>query len=397
MKLLQTYSRNTSVDIKHKPKLVEKFFPLGGINKYITLQTKSGMPAKDYSQYQEVIDLLFPILEKEGIKILHLGQDSPPLSKVINLNNQTSIGQAAFLLKKSLLHVGADSWMAHFCGAEEVPLVSLYGSTTVANHSPYHFNKDKTIFLESHRNGNKATFAREENPKTVDFINPEDIASSVLKLLNLEFSFPYKTLFIGQNYQNRIIESAPNQVIDVRNLNLPQLIIRADYCFNEQNIFNQAGLGKISILTDRALNPQLLQTIKPNIVEIIYIIKHIPKPDPSFCKLLFQLKIPYKLISWLPNEELNNYKLDFLDFPVIIPQNSDKPKELDVERIKTGNIYYKSNKFLLSNSAIYQSKYSWLNNSPIPQIQPTLEKVTEKNLEELYKEKEFCYFLEKIS
>ena len=197
------------------------------------------MIAKDYSYFQEVINIVNPYLEKENIKILHLGQDSSPLDNTLNLNNKTSISQCAFIIKRSLLHFGNDSWMCHYAGAEDIPLVSLYGPTTINNHSPFFYNKDKTIFLESHRNGNKATFSREENPKTIDFIHSEDVAAAVLKLLNIPYILTNKTLFIGNLYNNKMVHSIPNQIVDTNRLGLQSLIVRMDIDFNEENLIKQ--------------------------------------------------------------------------------------------------------------------------------------------------------------
>jgi hypothetical protein len=393
MRLLETYSRNCSVEIKHKPTLNTKFFPLGEINKYITIQTKSGMPAKDYSYYQEVVNLLFPILEKEGIKILHLGQDSPPLNRVVNLNNQTSLAQCAFILKKSLLHAGADSWMAHFCGAEEVPLVSLYGSTTVTNHSPYHFNKDKTIFLESHRNGNKATFAREENPKTIDLINPEDIARAVCKLLNLDFDYSFKTLLIGSAYNNRTIESCNDAVIDITKLGVQNLIIRNDYNHNLNNVFSQLQHCPCAIVTDKPLPIEPLVQLRQNVIEILYEITE--QHSPEFVKQLFDNKIPFRLYTKLSEEKLRPIKLQYLDFPhIIFRKSADAPEILKDKNLS--NIYYKSARFLLGNGKIYSSFWDYKTDRAIPSFESVPLQVMDINLDELWADKEYLYLLEKV-
>ena len=393
MRLLQTYSRNCSVDIKHKPKILEKFYPLGNINKYITIQNKSGMPAKDYSYFNEVINLILPYLEKEKIKIIHLGQDSPPLNNVINLNNKTNIGQACFILKRSLLHFGVDSWMCHFCGAEEIPLVSLYGNTTIANHSPYYYNPDKTIFLESHRNGNKATFAREENPKTVDFILPESIAAAILKLLNIPFDYPYKTIFIGQNYHNRTVESANDCVIDTAKLGLTNIIMRCDYNYNLDNLFKQTQMSKVVIITDKILPIEPLQKLKPNIVEILYKIKK--ENDPGFINSLRQIKISYKLWSQLENEDLNPIKLDYMDYGIIYKKDISIPDVIKKSDLK--NLYYKNSNFLLSNGKIYPTYWDYKCDRFVPNFEGTILPILDVNLEELFIDKDNLCFLEKTS
>lgn len=393
MKLLETYSRNTSVDIKHKPTLIEKFFPLGDITKYITIQSRSGMPAKDYSWYQEIIELINPILEKEGIKIIHLGQDAQPLQKVVNLIGQTTLGQAAFLLKRSLLHFGADSWMAHFCGAEDVPLVTLFGNTTIANHSPYFFNKDKTAFLESHRNSQKATFAREENPKTIDFIYPEEAARAICQLLNLNFECKYKTLSIGPAYQSRVVESCNDFVVNIGQLGIPNIVVRNDYNYNLDNIIKQAQIGKIAIVTNKIIPIEILQQIRPNVLEVVYELTK--EHDPSFPKALLDNKIPFRLYTYLNDEELNKIKFSYIDIPQIIFRKNTNPPDLLKDKQDLSKVYYKSSKFLLGRGKIYQSLFDYNCDRAISSFESVPLQVMDINLHELYNDKEHLYFLEK--
>ena len=393
MRLLETYSRNTSVDIKPKPKLIEKFFPLGGVDKYITIQTKSGMPAKDYGYFNEIINLLSPYLSKENIKIVHLGQGEgvEQFKNTIHLINQTSIHQAAYIIKRSLCHLSVDSWSSHYAGAENIPLVSLYGSTTVDNHSPYFYNKDKTILLESHRNGNKATFSREENPKTVNLINPETVALSVLKLLNISNSINYSTIYIGNLFNNRMLQTIPNQAINISNLGVQSLIVRMDIEFNEDNLAKQLQICPCSILTKKPLHPNLIKQFRDQILEIIYFIDKDHSVD--FVRHLHDLRVPYKLISELPDEELKKLKLDYLDFHIIVKKDTSIPKE--IENKDLSKLQYKSNQLYLGHEKIYQSEYSYRNNQPLDSFENKFQDLTKENLETLWREKDFCYISEK--
>jgi len=372
---------------------MEKFFPLGDIGKFITIQNKSGMSAKDYQYFQEVIDILFPILNKENIKIVHLGQDSPPLNGVINFNNKTSIGQAFFILKKSLLHFGVDSWLTHAACAEEVPCISLYGSTTIENHSPYHFNPEKSIFLESHRNGAKATFSRDENPKSVNLINPELIASSICKLLNLPFDYPYQTVSIGAFYNIKFLESCPDSVIDIRNLGIDTLIMRMDLVFNEQNLAGQLNLNKCSILTNKPINLDLLRNFRQKIIDLVYFVEEDNNPD--FVKNIKDLRIPYRLVTTLLTEKLNEYKFNYIDYNIINSIDTSKPKEINEDDIKNGLIFYKSSKTLLSKGKIYNSHQDFKNSRPIPSFEVFPQQVLLDNISDLYKEKDYILFLKK--
>lgn len=397
MKLLETYSRNCSVDIKHRPKIVEKFFPLP-IDKYITLQNKSGMPAKDYDWFQEVIDLISPQLAESGIRIVLIGKEdpkniSPTYSNVIDVRNQTSLGQSVYLINRSVCHLGVDSWCAHLAAANGIPVVALYGSTTVKNHSPFHKN-DHCHFLESDRAGKKASFAREENPKSVNLIKPEEIAQKIMIELGLNFNVQYKTLEINPSYNVRIVECIPDQVVDMGKMGASHSIVRMDFHFNEENLFRQLTQGTCTIVTDRPINLDLLQRARPNVRDIIYNIKDSPKPNPQFVKALLDTKFKYNLMTTLSKEEVNKYKLDFMDLGIINVRTTNVPKSFDIKNID--NLFYKSNRFLLSSQKIYQSLYDYKNKRPIPELKPTPQPIIEANLDYLWAESEHNYLLEKI-
>lgn len=367
MKLLESYANSSSVEIKHKPTMYEKYFALPSeVTKYITIQNKSGMPAKDYIWFQDVIDILFPILEKEGIKILLLGQDAPLLNKVINLTNQTSIHQSYYLVKRSLLHLGVDSWLCHAAGAENIPLVELFGTTSVKNHAPYHYNKDKTIFLESHRNGQLPCFQREENPRTINFIKPEDVAESCCKLLNLSFDWPYKTIYQGEiSFANMVI-STMDSVINPAQLQLNNLICDLILNFNEQILANQLNIVDCSIITNRPINLDLIRQFKPRVKEIIYIIESLEFSAPDFVKGIQKLGIPIRVLSALDTETTNNLKLDWMETAILMPKI-----KFDITTIKEfngtniDNLYFKSSKFYLGRGKLYPSKKHYIDDKSI--------------------------------
>ncbi len=380
-----------------KPYITEKYFPLPFSN-YITFQPFS-RPIKNYDYYNEVLSLINPILEKNNIKIVQVGgPNEKQFPFCYPTQGNTNWGQLAFLIKNSKLHFGSDSIGQHLASFYDIPLVDLICNNYKTSVQPFFGTKNKQIIFEPIRpEGHKPVFALDgENPKSINTICPIKIAHSICELLNLEFIYPYESIYIGQNYQNKIIESAPDFVINISNLEIQNLVVRMDIIFNEQNLFGQLQHCKCIILTDRPINSQLLIGTRQNIMEIIYILKKDPAPDFNFCKLLSNLRIPYKLLSYENDEFLNPLKLDFLDFPIIIKKSSEIPKEINIEKIKEGKIFIKSNKFLLARSKIYSCCQTYLNNQPLSSINPTLELLSEQNLDKIGIESDFLYFLEKF-
>ena len=179
--LIETYARSTGLLID-RPWMKEDFWPLP-FERYITLGTGSGQVPKCYDYYQEVLNILAPYLSKAEIAVVLLGvKEDSALQGAPDLRGKTSLHQSYYLVNRALLHLGNDSWMAHAAGNLETPLVALYGSTDKTIHGPHWHGNVK--LLESHRRGNKPSFSN-ESPKTINLIDPFDVARSVLDLLGL--------------------------------------------------------------------------------------------------------------------------------------------------------------------------------------------------------------------
>lgn len=266
MKLLELYSLATGLKIG-KQSLTEHFYPLP-FSKYITLHSSSGMQGKNYPYYQLVVDFLNPILSSYNIRIVQMGlKDDAELSGCYPIKGKTSVNQGSFILSKSLLHIGNDSVWCHRAGYLGIPLVELFGPTSVANHSPYGVDRSKAALIESHRWGRNPTFASQESPLSVSTISPEDVANSVLGLLGLSERINRKTQFIGPLYQHLIFDYVPNAA---PSLNLaPEIPItaRMDLVHSEQNLLALLQSGrKVTIVTKAPIDLNLLASFKGSIL-----------------------------------------------------------------------------------------------------------------------------------
>ena len=160
MHLLEQYSLASGVKIK-KPYIYEKFFPVTA-DKYITFHPSS-KPSKTYDYWQEVINLILPVLDSKGIKIIQLGQEKEKVyNGVLSLVGFTNINQTAFVLRGSMLHVGADSFPTHIASGYNKKIVALYSNNYVNCVRPFFGDPKDHVLLEPKRN-NKPTFSFEEN------------------------------------------------------------------------------------------------------------------------------------------------------------------------------------------------------------------------------------------
>ncbi len=393
MHLIEQYALASSSTIS-KPQIFTKYFPLPNINKYITLHTQS-KETKSYDLWQEVIDLILPILRKENISIIQIGQkDEKPINGCYHIMGQTSLNQCCYILQNTLAHLGCDSFPVHVCSVFGKKICSIYSNNFIRNVGPYWSKAEDVILLEPDRKeGEKPSFMI-TGEKSINTIKPEKLAQSICKLLNLDFLYPYKTLQIGKFYQNRVIESDCSNVLNIQQIGLSNIILRLDYNYNLAVMIEQLKRNPCSILTDKAIPINILQELKPHVLEVM--VKITDKHNPLFIKELQEAKIKYRMFTELPIKELNKIKLDYIDFTQIITHRGEPVMPEILKDKNLANIYYKCNKNVISND-FYQSKYDLLSkrkfNPNTPEPQPI------KNLEflkELYAESDYCIWLEKV-
>jgi len=360
MRLLDTYATNTGSKID-KPFIYSKYFPLP-IGKYITFQAQTPYDSRNYSYWQEVISLIHPYLNKNNINIVQVGtKDEKPLNGVINLLGQTNINQLAYIIENNILHFGADSLCVHLSSYFNKLIVSLYSISNPNVAGPHFGDKSKHILLKGYeRTGNKKpSYSQVESPKSIDEIKPEEIAGAILKLLDIKYSNLPESIYFGKDLNARSFELIPDEITDVNSISIENPIVRMDYCFNEQVLENILSAKKTIIFTNKSIKKDLIKKYKKNILQVIYIIEE--DNDINFVKLLKNNSINYTLLSFLEESILNKYKIDYMDYNLIIDKKH-KTKE-DAKIIDANNLFYKSSRTLVSSKGQFISRYDWLYNS----------------------------------
>jgi hypothetical protein len=361
MKLITAYSLATGSKID-RPHIQTNPYPLP-FQRYITIQDSSGMrESKDYSYWMDVLDLLIPHLKKNNIEIVQIGdKDVPTLKIAHSLCGKTNIYQTAYIIKNSMLHIGNDSFACHMAGAFNVPLVAIYGPTTVSNHGPYWYNKEKTYLIESHRNGKLPSFTSKEEEKTINLIKPEEIANAVLKVFEQK-TLDHKTVYIGYTYPTWIFEFIPDSNINPNFQRDALLNVRMDYYFDEKILAETLSYRKCNILTDKPLGLDYLRAFKQNIKLISYELDD--TTDLNYIEQVQKLGIQLDLVA-NPRCDLNNIRFKFLDYEVHKKDIFDK-KSIDLpDGIGYSDLKFKTNKFILSNGKMYTSHSHVKRNIPV--------------------------------
>lgn len=360
MHLIETYALNCGLKID-EPYIYDKYCPIP-FEKYICFQPYSKYDAKSYDYWQEVINQIFSKLQNENIHIIQIGgKDEKPIENCYHLQGKTSIAQAAYIIKNSILHLGVDSFGVHIASHYDKNIIALYSNSRPENAGPY-FNKNSKYKIFEVDRSKKPSYSAVENPKSINKIDPAKIANQVLEYLNIP-SNDIRTAYLGESYNRRLIESVPNMVIaDISQFKIESLIIRMDYEFNENILAEQLKRNRCSIVTNKAINYDLLNAFKPHIDQIIYDIGE--DHNPNFAKQLQKLARPFVISTSLSEQFVNDLKLKYLDISPISRVPKSKKNDI-INDQKLNNLYYKSNKYTVSQGKIYPSKAAYKANIPI--------------------------------
>lgn len=377
MKLLELYSLATGLRIGQQY-LVESFYPLS-YDRYITIQAGSGMAAKNYPHYDDVLSLMTPALNCAGIKILQLGgKEDRALPGCIHLQGQTNLHQSNYLLHRSLCHVGNDSWMSHRGGEMEVPLVICFGPTTPENHGPYRYDPH-SVFIESHRFGRRPTFASQESPSTIAVIPPEQIANAALGLLGLP-KVNRQSLYIGEAYHQTAVELAPDSVLPPSVNVGGALVIRMDHATPgdpeaENRLAANLQLRRCLVVTDRELNLNLLIQMKPNLGGLRVEVDGV---SAAWIKAVKRLGIQTAFFSSERDpDKLARRRLDLYDACLfdhyLAPTREDFLKGASTylnrtvdSTVITPRLQFTTHKLLLAGGKVYLSEAHWRAGQPTP-------------------------------
>jgi hypothetical protein len=365
MHLIQVYATSSGSKIG-QPFIYTTYFPLGGINKYITFQAQSKYNSKNYDLFQDVINILFPVLEKHGIKILQVGGPNEfNYQYCVNLVGKTDIHQLSYVIKNSQLHLGPDSLGIHLASYFNVPIVGLYSCSSVANSGPYWGDRSKHVLFEGFKNvkNKKPSYSAEEFPKSINTIKPEEIAKAVFKLLNIEQNVPFETIHIGEKYSQMILrEMVPNANLPVLEDRRP-IEVRMDLNFNESILERQLQVSSCAIVTNKRVSLDLLQKYKGHVAAVVYEIDK--NDDPSFAHEVRALGLNLLLISYLSNDDIREKKINYYDLG-LINKMPEPPLDL-VEKLKSDmpKLYFKSNKIISSNGQFFMTDAARVTNQPI--------------------------------
>ena len=317
--LIEEYAKNLGVKIS-EPIVNDHFFPITQC-KYITLN-QAGVASKTYSHYDIVLSLLKPFLDRAGIKVIQIGGDKKIEGTEAALN--ISFKQQAFVLSKSLVHLGCDGALAQVASSKKIPTVTIYGNAFPANVKPF-FSKS-TINKSIQPNWDKKPcFATEDPKRQIDTIKPEIIAQKVLDLLDIEKeSIKFVTKNIGELFSQSVVEIIPTSFAPLRIPQGQELMIRTDYGCDEVSFLKYCSNYKVSITADSLIQPHGLQKIANNINKFFLFIDSSWDTIPAnYFAVLKNLDIDLTML--VKNEDdLNALRNKYFDTPVVLYEEAEE-------------------------------------------------------------------------
>ena len=365
MHLVEQYALASGSKIG-KPYLREAYYPTPA-DRYLTFSPFS-KPSKNYDYWKETLGMLIPTLAKIGVSIVQIGdKKSNALQGCIDLRGKTSINQAAYLIKRSLLHFGADSFATHMASSFGVKSVTLYSNSPVQNCRPFWSAQNQCVNLESDKGENNPSFALEEDPKTINTIEPEKVALSILRLLNIDTKVKHKTVFIGPKWNMDFLEVVPTHVAKFsQKAPKDRHVVRMDYHFNEEVMAAQLSSNPGLVVTNKPISIDLLKSKKDSIEQVIYLLKQ-DEWDVNFVRSMDRANIKNSIYTNLKKEPLKRLKFDLLNLnkPISILEDKSIKEIKDYEKLNLNNLQFRSKKFVIEKDKIYPGRAAYLNGKSV--------------------------------
>ena len=355
MHLVEQYALSCGIKID-KPSVETCFYPTS-FDKYITLHASSGMEGKNYDYFNDVVEMILPYLKEKNIGIIQIGDSKDKkIEGCEHYNGLTSLNQSFYLIEKSILHCGNDSFSSHVASGFNKKIVCLYSVLFKECCGPYWGDKSQQILLEPDRENKKPSFSSKENPKTVNQIKPEEIASSILDLLEIDHNLKnINTLYTGKDYHVTSLAVVPNHVMPESFAPGQPVNIWGDECFDEKNIAEWAYKRRCNIFLNQPMKINFIKAIARNINQINYEVSL--DTDENYLKALKRMSIRTSLYC-RDESIIDDIRIKLFDWDILHMSKKTK-KDLDNADLLCDNTRYKNSRKVISNGKTYASKAAY--------------------------------------
>lgn len=353
MHIAESFALASGAKLKNQ-RLYERFIPTGS-NQYVSFHKIH------YDQFQEVLNLIQPVLKNYGIDIIQIGGSNYP--KILSIPKLKDYGSASYVLRNSLLHFGEYSILFDLCSSVNIKSLILNSIGYENVICPFFLNKDNQVVINNYsKNNNLPLFDSKNSKDLLNEIKPEDIAANILNLLGFEFHKPYDTLYRGEYYKENFFEINIYPIKDyVYDLSqIPDPVLRLDYNFDLVFLEKHLKNKKCRIRTNKEIPISIIEKYADKINGIDLEIKS-KENFAQFIKSVKKLKVELLLFSFLEEENCNDLKMQYLD---IEPINFQKNKTPIIDfNLNDENLYFKCDEVILYKNKFYISKEDIINDN----------------------------------
>lgn len=368
MNLLEKISLDCGVKASN-PFVDKLYMPIKNHN-FIIFDTRCKNQTGSYDYFLDVFEMVRNYLKQNKIDIIQLASEDSyklPCDKCyITINKK----QEAYLISKARLIISNENYSLYLASIFNVKSIGLYSVNNSKNTKPFWNQESQTIF-ESDREGNLPTYGQlNETPKTVNSINPYELAKSILDNLNIKNDFDkFELIYLGRSFNQKIIEVVPDFISNQEFLKNSSINLRLDYVDNlDINTFAfWLSNRKINLITNKDINLKAINQFKNNIMMLTIMLSE--KISEQFLKTAKQMG--YRIKIFCSNEnELNYYRNKFFDWQVEKDQkNFNKFTELKNISNKS---FFISSKILISKGKQFSCKANYLINKFLDKSQETV-------------------------
>lgn len=354
--IVEEYAKCLGVKVGH-PVISEHFYPIPS-DQYITINTDNAkLSSKNYDHWYTVYELIKDKLKENNIELIQVGGKEDTILKCVDHSILgVTLKQMSYIIKNSKLHFGPDTFISHIASAFDIPSIFLYGNCYPECSLPVWNKESKSLSFAPDFSEIKPSFSPSEQVKRINEIKPEEIAKSILSLLNIQLSLDsYETVNIGRYYNNKVTEVIPNFMppSDFK----PETVInlRCDYELLPESLSHWMKY-KVNLMFDDRIDPNIIFENRKNIAGLtIFMDKGLIEKE--YLDFLNTIGLKYNLIS--KNKDLiSDIRMKFFDL-VIEEYRTPNKKDLDFTSELCDNTFYHSNKTLISNNKEYYSKAAW--------------------------------------
>jgi len=340
--LLHEYSKSLGVKVS-KPDLQQHFFPCLD-EKYIVFYDGEKQASKIYKHYSTVFQLLRETLDNHDIKIYQIGGENAIAG--VNRHLSCSLKNEAYIVDKSMLYLGPDSYLAQYASSQDVKTITLYGNNYANSTKPFWGSFKNKACLEPDWDSNPC-FSAEDPQRQIDSIKPEEVCKKILEFCGLgQLKFNFKTINIGSSYYEKIFEVVPTAITK----GLPKsLFVRIDYGVDEDALIYYCANHEVVLVTDLLPQVNMLAQFRENIKRVLYTVQNKEDTIPEqYFEALKKLGIDLILLSE-KEEDLPELRNKYFDCQVHLKDDNEDR----VERSK--NAKFLTNKKLIEGDKIYMS------------------------------------------